>query len=87
MSESSLAGGPERSEAERSEAAGPEPTQPNWIQTNLATKRRDQTGGLIESGLALKVPPPHPGYGTGKTKCLLQTYENSTIVILSQNVG
>ncbi len=26
-----------------------EPTQPNWIQTNLATKRRDQTGGLIES--------------------------------------
>ncbi len=40
---------PERSEAERSEAAGPEPTQPNWIQTNLATKGRDQTGGLIES--------------------------------------
>ncbi|MCP3665755.1 MAG: hypothetical protein GY696_25215 [Gammaproteobacteria bacterium] len=40
---------PERSEAERSEAAGPESTQPNWIQTNLATKRRDQTGGLIES--------------------------------------
>ncbi len=38
-----------RPEAERSEAAGPEPTQPNWIQTNLATKRRDQTGGLIES--------------------------------------
>ncbi len=33
-------------EAERSEAAGPEPTQPNWIQTNLATKRRDQTGWL-----------------------------------------
>ncbi|MCP3665593.1 MAG: hypothetical protein GY696_24360 [Gammaproteobacteria bacterium] len=40
---------PERSEAERSEAAGPEPTQTNWIQTKLATKRRDQTGGLIES--------------------------------------
>ncbi|MCP3665562.1 MAG: hypothetical protein GY696_24205 [Gammaproteobacteria bacterium] len=40
---------PERPEAERSEAAGPEPTQPNWIQTNLATKRRDQTGGLIQS--------------------------------------
>ncbi|MCP3662683.1 MAG: hypothetical protein GY696_09340, partial [Gammaproteobacteria bacterium] len=40
---------PERSEAERSEAAGPEPTQTNWIQTNLATKWRDQTGGLIES--------------------------------------
>ncbi len=40
---------PERSGAERSEAAGPEPTQPNWIQTNLETKRRDQTGGLIES--------------------------------------
>ncbi|MCP3667114.1 MAG: hypothetical protein GY696_32260 [Gammaproteobacteria bacterium] len=41
-----------RSEPERpegSEAAGPEPTQPNWIQTNLATKRRDQTSGLIES--------------------------------------
>ncbi|MCP3668582.1 MAG: hypothetical protein GY696_39890 [Gammaproteobacteria bacterium] len=29
--------------------AGALPTQPNWIQTNLATKRRDQTGGLIES--------------------------------------
>ncbi|MCP3662766.1 MAG: hypothetical protein GY696_09755 [Gammaproteobacteria bacterium] len=40
---------PERSEAERSEAGGPEPTQPNWIHTNLATNRRDQTGGLIES--------------------------------------
>ncbi len=40
---------PERSEAERNEAAGPEPTQQNWIQTNLATKRRDQTEGLIES--------------------------------------
>ncbi len=40
---------PERPEAERSAGAGPEPTQPNWIQTNLATKRRDQTGGLIES--------------------------------------
>ncbi len=24
-------------------------SEPNWIQTNLATKRRDQTGGLIES--------------------------------------
>ncbi|MCP3661706.1 MAG: hypothetical protein GY696_04295, partial [Gammaproteobacteria bacterium] len=33
---------PERPEAERSEATGPELTQPNWIQTNLATKRRDQ---------------------------------------------
>ncbi len=22
-------------------------TEPNWIQTNLATKRRNQTGGLI----------------------------------------
>ncbi|MCP3667478.1 MAG: hypothetical protein GY696_34135 [Gammaproteobacteria bacterium] len=43
---------PERPEAERREAAEPEPTQPNWIQTNLATKRRDQTGGLIESWLA-----------------------------------
>ncbi|MCP3668744.1 MAG: hypothetical protein GY696_40720 [Gammaproteobacteria bacterium] len=40
---------PELPEAEHSEAAGPEPTQPNWIQTNLAAKRRDQTGGLIES--------------------------------------
>ncbi|MCP3664807.1 MAG: hypothetical protein GY696_20325 [Gammaproteobacteria bacterium] len=40
---------PERFEAERSEAAGPEPTQPNWIQTNLATKRRHQTGDLTES--------------------------------------
>ncbi|MCP3664025.1 MAG: hypothetical protein GY696_16295, partial [Gammaproteobacteria bacterium] len=40
---------PGRPEAERSEAAGPEPTQPNWIQTNLTTKRRDQTGALIES--------------------------------------
>ncbi|MCP3663320.1 MAG: hypothetical protein GY696_12635 [Gammaproteobacteria bacterium] len=39
---------PERSEAERSEAAGPESTQRHWIRTNLATKRRDQTGGLIE---------------------------------------
>ncbi len=42
----------ERSGAERSEAAGPEPTQPKWIQTNLATKLRDQTGGLVESWLA-----------------------------------
>ncbi len=40
---------PGLSKAERSEAAGPEPTQLNWIQTNLATKRRDQTVGLIES--------------------------------------
>ncbi|MCP3664709.1 MAG: hypothetical protein GY696_19825 [Gammaproteobacteria bacterium] len=36
---------PEWPEAERSEAAGLEPTQPNWIQTNLASKRRDQTCG------------------------------------------
>ncbi len=42
LSESSLRiarSEPERPEAERSEAAGPEPTQPNWIQTNLGTKR------------------------------------------------
>ncbi len=38
----------ERSEFERSEPAGPEPTQLNWIQTNLGRKLRDQTGGLIE---------------------------------------
>ncbi len=29
-------------------------TEPNWIQTNLATMRRDQTGGLIESFTRLK---------------------------------
>ncbi len=41
---------------------GPEPAKPNWIQTNLATKRRDQTGGLIESCTSSKFPPP--GYAT-----------------------
>ncbi len=55
---------PERPEAERSEAAGPEPTQPNWIQTNLGTKRRDQTGGLIESMTSLKLPRPPPFLAT-----------------------
>ncbi len=55
---------PKRSEGQRSEA---EPTLPNWIQKNLATKRRDQTGGLIESSMtSLKSPPPLPGYGTAK---------------------
>ncbi len=29
-----------------------------WIHTNLATKRRDQTGGLIELRPRLKPPPP-----------------------------
>ncbi len=53
LSESSLAGGlcePERSEAERSEAVGPDPTQPNW-------KRRDQTGWLDLTMTGLKLPP------------------------------
>ncbi|MCP3664518.1 MAG: hypothetical protein GY696_18850 [Gammaproteobacteria bacterium] len=36
----------------------PQPSQPNRIQTNFATKRRDQTGGLIESCTSLKPPPP-----------------------------
>ncbi len=40
---------------------GPQPTQPNWIQTNLVMKRRDQTGGLIES---LKLKVPHPTLAT-----------------------
>ncbi len=35
-----------------------EPTEPSWIQTNLATNRWDQTGGLIESCIRF------PGYGT-----------------------
>ncbi len=45
---------------------------PNCIQTNLTTKRRDQTGGLIESCTRLKSPPPSPlatpltGYSPGK---------------------
>ncbi len=46
---------PERSGGERSEA------QPNWIQTNLVTKRREQTGGLIESCTSFMFPP---GYAT-----------------------
>ncbi len=48
---------------------GPQPTQPKWIQTNLATKRRDQTDGLIESHKQ-KSPPPFPGYGTDRTVIL-----------------
>ncbi len=33
----------------------------------MATKRRDQTGGLIESCTRLKSPPPR-GYATGRTE-------------------
>ncbi len=33
---------PERSKGERQRSRGPQPTEPNWIQTNLATKR-DET--------------------------------------------
>ncbi len=58
LSETSFAGG---CEGERSvpglltaEPQPIEPNPPNWVQTNLATKRRDQTGGLIESCTRLK---------------------------------
>ncbi len=48
LSESSLAGGL------WGLAPNGRPTEPNLIQTNLATKRRDQNGGLIESCPRLK---------------------------------
>ncbi|MCP3661875.1 MAG: hypothetical protein GY696_05160 [Gammaproteobacteria bacterium] len=38
----------------------PRPMEPNWIQRNLAPKRRDQTGGLFESCPRLKSTPPPP---------------------------
>ncbi len=42
------------SETERTEGEL-KPTEPNWIQTNLTMKRRDQTGGLIESCTCLNL--------------------------------
>ncbi len=47
---------------------GPQTTQQNWIQTNLAAKRRDQTGGLIESCTSFLATAPCRGYRytTGK---------------------
>ncbi len=48
---------PERSEGEHNRSRGLEPTQPNWIQINLTTKRWEQTDGLIESCASLKSPP------------------------------
>ncbi len=65
LSESSL-GGLRSSASLRSPSERSQPTQPNWIQTNLEAKRRDRTGGLIESHKLKAHPPPLPsGYATG----------------------
>ncbi|MCP3664248.1 MAG: hypothetical protein GY696_17450, partial [Gammaproteobacteria bacterium] len=52
--------GPERPEAERSEAAGPEPTQPNWIQTNSDKQAARPKRWLVRIMTSLNSPPPPP---------------------------